>query len=105
MSCKYYHNATSATAGTNVVTLDFAEPATVTDKQRFCFRLLTAIPTAALTYPVQLTVNGTTVPLWNKYGNPVIGGDLTQGKLVTGFYGATNPHVIGTNIPCKCGCV
>lgn len=105
MNCKYFHCANSVTVGTNVVTLDFMSAATATDKDKFCFKLCQPVPATAAAYPVQVTVNGTAVPLWNKYGNPVLAGELTQYRLITGYYGATVPHVIATNLPCNCGCV
>lgn len=105
MNCRYFHCANSVTVGTDVITLNFENGATASDQTRFCFKLCQTIPDTAMTFPVQLTVNGTAIPLWNKYGNPVVASDLVPYKLINGYYGATDAHVIATNIPCNCRCV
>lgn len=102
-NCDFFHCATGVTVGTDAVVLTFSSPAIVADKDRFCFKLCQSIPETGANLPVQITVNGTTlVPLWNKYGNPILGGQLRNRKYV-GYYGATVPHVILTNTPITYG--
>lgn len=102
MNCDYFHCATGVTVGADAVVLTFSSPVSVTDKDRFCFKLCQAIPEAGSNLPVQVTVNGAPVPLWNKYGNPILGSQLRNRKYI-GYYGATTPHVILTNTPLTCG--
>jgi hypothetical protein len=104
MSCDYFHCANTVTVGTDAVVIDFLSPVTAVDKDRFCFKLSETIPLAGATLPVQVTVNGGSIPLWNKYGNPIIGSQLTKGRKYTGYYGATTPHVILQNTPMVFGC-
>lgn len=110
MACKYLNvvnsMTTNATAGT--LTLDFVNAvSSVTDKQKFCIKIpcSMSIPTGINGYVVQVTINGASVPVWNKYGNPLTVSDLVKGKVIGGFYGATTSHVI-TKLPitynCRC---
>lgn len=57
--------------------------------------------------PVQLTVNGTAIPLWDRYGNPVLGNQIKTRCVYRGFYGDSSPHIIVYNLPYKekCKCV
>ena len=103
MVCEFFHCANSVTVGADAVVIAFSQPVTATDKDRFCFKLCQSIPAAGSTLPVQVTVNGTNIPLWNKYGNPILGSQLRTRKYC-GYYGATTPHVILTNTPLTCGC-
>lgn len=109
MACRFFHVANSVTVNEGVsVVLDFSTPALTSDKDRFCFKLTTPIPTDAAALRVLLTVNGvSTVALWNKYGNPVTANELKQNQCYHGYYGATTPHVIVRSIPtqsrCNCG--
>ena len=106
MACRYFHVVSNVTvnAGTSVV-LDFSIPATTTDKDRFCFKLVTPIPAEGATLPVLLTINGVaTNALWNKYGNPVVGADLRTNRVYHGYYGATVPHVITRDLPMAYNC-
>lgn len=105
MACKYLHCANTVTvnADTSVV-LNFSVPANAEDKDRFCIKIVTDIPSSSL--PVLLTINGvSTNTFLNKYGNPVIASDLKKGKCYHGYYGSSTPHVITTDIPLKCGCL
>ena len=89
MACKYFHVVTTVTPDTtaNTLTLNFSSPVTAVDKDRFCFKIVTDIPSTYDAYTVLMTVNGTAIPLWNKYGDPT-------------------PHVISSVIPQNyyCGC-
>lgn len=88
------------------VNLTFDTTVTASDKNRFCIKVFTDIPAAGLTLPVNVTVNGALIPLLNKYGNPVLGADLSRCRVYKGYYGATTPHVILQNNPAHyyCNC-
>lgn len=101
--CEYFHCATTVVVTADAVQISFAQPITATDKDRFCFKLCQSIPTAGAALPVQVEIAGIFVPLWNKYGNPILGSQLRRRKYC-GYYGATTPHVILTNTPMVCGC-
>ena len=52
---------------------------------------------------VQLTINGSGVPLWDRFGNPVPGCGLKKGVLYKGYYGTgTKNHVISASLPYGC---
>lgn len=108
MCCNKVRIANGVTVSDTAVVLTFADGATgVADTQAFTFRLCQGIPAAGAELPVQVTVNGTAVPLWNRYGNPVLGKDLRTRVNYCGFYGATTPHVISWTLPlpqkiCQC---
>jgi hypothetical protein len=109
MACKYFHVVTTVTPDTtaNTLVLNFSSPATANDEDRFCFKIVTDIPSIYDTYAVLLAVNGTTtVALWDKYGNPVTASSLGKCKVYKGYYGATAPHVITPCVPItyNCGC-
>lgn len=95
MACKCFHKITKVTVNTTNVIFDFDTPVTVTDKERFCFKLVTDIPTTGATLPVLVTVNGTTIPLVNKYGDSSVGSEVPKNRCVCGYYGSTVPHIIG----------
>lgn len=103
MSCKNFYRVTSVVVSETAVTLDFNAPVTLTNTQRICFKVCTAIPAGGENLPVVMTANGATVAVWNKYGNPMLGGELKNCKCYCGLYGSTTPHVI-TNQPRCIGC-
>lgn len=105
MSCKYLHKVTdiTVTAGTSV-TLGFDTLVTVVNTERVCIKICKAVPESGYNLPVLATVNGATVPVWNKYGNPMTGDELSKCKLYKGYYGANTPHIILTNEPGCNGC-
>ena len=108
MKCTCFHLGSTVTVSATAVTIAFQDGATgIADTQRFCFRLCQSIPATASDLPVQLTVNGVAVPLWNRFGNPVLGSDLKTRVNYKGFYGASTPHVISYTLPltregCSC---
>lgn len=108
--CQYFHkSSTVAIVGSNLV-ISFADaPTGIVDTTKFCFAILQSIPTGSATLPVVLVINGVNVPMWDKYGDIVLGGTLTTRKCYKGYYGvvASAPHVITVNTPttsCNCGC-
>lgn len=104
MSCRYFHCVTTVTVATNLE-LSFTNSPVVTDRERFCFRLRDDIPVTGNALPVTISVNGVQVPVWNKYGNPMLGAELKRCKVFKGWYGATVPHVIVENDPVNGGCL
>jgi hypothetical protein len=105
--CKAIHCGNTVTVTDTAVEISFADGATgVADTQPFNFRLCQSIPADGAALPVTLNVNGASVPLWNRYGNPVIGSQLKSRVNYCGFYGATTPHVISWTLPLPVrGCV
>lgn len=113
MSCKYLHIVSSFTVNStnNTVTLNFSNPITsLTDEEKFCFKIPCGVTsvTGIDNYTVYISYNDTTLPLWDKYGNPATFEELSKNRCYKGFYGATVPHVI-SQLPvtynCRCGCV
>lgn len=108
--CRYLHTTSTVavdSGGTNLV-LTFSDNPTATNQERFCFRIAQAIPTAGLSLPVQITVNGAAVPLLDRYGNTALGASLVQNHLYKGYYGTSTAHVLTTSLPVKicnrCNC-
>ena len=108
MSCKYFHvsNAYTVNDSDSQIVLGFPSTVTVTDKTRFCLKLVFDPSVLNQTYTVLATVNGANVPLWDKYGNPVTVAELSKGKVYRGYYGDTTPHIIFNELPrtYNCGC-
>lgn len=119
--CDNLHVVNSATITGGNLVLTFADaPTGIVDQQRFCFRFGVDIPAGASALPVQVTVNGVAVPLWDKFGDLATGSDLVycvNGRvskrfIYKGYYGtATANHVIVNAIPlksvtyyCPCSC-
>jgi len=99
MSCKYFHPVNTITVDTNVE-LGFNTSPTVKDETRFCFRIFDSVPTTGDALAVVISVNGSNVPVWNKYGNPMLGADLRKCKVYKGWYTSQGTaHVIIENEP------
>lgn len=110
MSNFYFVNTAIVSGGNLVLTLN-TNPSLV-DKSKVCFRFKngTAIPTGASTLPVVIDINGTNYPVYNKYGNIMLGSDLITTnngafycprfvyKSFIGLVG-TDYHFIVHNIP------
>lgn len=109
MCCKRIRFVNGVTVtDTNVVLTFEAEATGIADTQPLNFRLCQSVPADGAELPVQVTVNGTAVPLWNRYGNPVLGKELAARVNYLGAYGASTPHVISWTLPlpqrgCQCG--
>lgn len=100
-----YKSSSITTTATNVV-INFANaPTNIANEDKFCFMICQEVPSAGNALAVQLTINGVSVPLWDKYGNLVPGCGLTKGQIYKGYYGTgTANHVISNTLPCKCVC-
>lgn len=106
MACKHLHviNNYTVTEGSAMATLSFTKPVTVVENQhRFCIKVCVDIPEIYSGYTTQILVNGSGVPLWDKYGNPLTVSELRKGIVFQGYYGSTTPHII-VNAPKKLGC-
>ena len=102
-NCCHFHCGNSITVGETNITIAFADsPTGIADTNRFCFRICSSIPASAASLPVVLTINGASVALWNRYGDPITGSGLKNRRLYKGYYGATTPHVIVFNTPGNC---
>ena len=101
MACKCVRIANTYVvndSSSNVV-LQFTDNSSVPDKGRFCFKVVTDLPSSAASYQLYATVNGSSVPVLNKFGNPMLVSDVKKCRLYKGWYGATTPHVITANSP------
>lgn len=90
---RFYHRVLGATAGTNLeLTTTFSD--NINDKDPYKFyasnRVITTLPTTPL--PVTVEVNGTQVPVWDKYSDPLLSSAIP--KEAEGYYSVTpTPHV------------
>jgi len=106
--CKYLNviNSYTAPSTSTVLALNFVNAvASATDKQRFCIKLCTSIPSTYNAYTTTVTIGETAVPLWDKYGNPLTVSELKTGVVYRGYYGATSAHIIleaPKNLGCNC---
>jgi hypothetical protein len=100
-----FHRVNSITAGTSNITLSFTTPLTVVNREIFNFVICTSLPSTTAPLPVLISVNGSTVPLLNKYGNPVYSNELRNRKPYYGYFGSqSTAHVISYSIgDCNCG--
>lgn len=106
MACKHLHiiNNYSVTEGSTMANLSFVKTVTsVTDKQRFCVKVCVDIPETYDTYTAQVIINGSGVPLWDKYGDPLTLSELRKGVVYQGYYGSTSEHIV-LNAPKITGC-
>lgn len=64
---------------------------------------LTANVTAGFTLPVEVLLNGESVPVYDKAGNVVYGSQLFYGQYLNGYYGTNGAagadHFVALNIP------
>lgn len=116
-TCKYFSYVNnSALSGTNIV-LSLSNTPTIVDGNKFCFRFRcgVAIPTGSAEYPVYISINGSNYPLWDKYGNILLGKELVESNrngiycprlTYHGYFGLvdTDYHIIIHNLPKGCGC-
>ena len=93
--CKHFHKSSSVTvSGSNLVIAFTDNPTSITNEERFCFMICQDIPAAGDAMAVQLTVNGSGVQLWDRFGNPVPGCGLKKGILYKGYYGNTESGLV-----------
>lgn len=103
--CETINRVSSITASTTELVLNFNPALGAVNEQKFTFVVCTAIPATTTPVPVQLTLNGNPVPLWNRYGNPIYSNELRTRKVYRGYYGGEGtPHVIAANVPNCCCC-
>lgn len=107
MACTKLHivNSIDTTTTASTVIIDFSTPATGVNKDRFCikFPCCLSIPSTADTYAVQVMVNGTAVPVMDRYGNPAVASDFKKKRIYKGYFGNTTAaHVIFENVPFVC---
>lgn len=110
-TCPSFRYITSATILSGKLVLGVNNPITgQVDTNKLCLRFSTGVtlPTGYTTLPVYITVNGTDVPVLNRYGDTMLGSQIvlnTCGGACTryvykGYYGTTaSAHVIFINAP------
>lgn len=96
---RFVHRVITATAGTSFE-LVTTNSDSINDKDPYYFRanarFINNLPATAL--PVTVDVNGTQVPLWNKYGIQIVSSAIPRKAF--GYYSEeTTPHVILVNTP------
>lgn len=96
---RFVHRVVTVTAN-GTVALVTTNSDNINDKDPYIFianaKILNNLPET----PVEVTVevNGTQVPLWNKYGDPILSSAIP--REASGYYSETpTPHVILTNTP------
>lgn len=104
--CSFLHLSETITVADNKVVVTFQDdPTDILDTEHFCFRLCQTLPTGASSLQVFLVVNGSNVPLWNRYGDIVTLGTLKTRCTYKGYYGTQQTkHVIAINTPAECAC-
>mgnify|MGYP006958181972 CR=1 FL=1 len=96
----YIHRLVSATAGTTLV-LNVTDSTNIGEREFFDFtanaKISDLISGAPL--PVEITINGANVPLWNCIGEQIQSNEIPP--RANGFYttGGTTPHVIFFTTP------
>lgn len=96
---RFAHRVVGATAGANFE-LTTTNSDNINDKDPYKFfanaRIINNLPDTPLSVTVE--VNGTQVPVWNKYGEQLLSSAIPRKAF--GYYSATpTPHVILINTP------
>lgn len=127
-TCKYFHYVNSMTISSGKLVLAFSDnPTGLSSTDRFCFRFNPnmSFPSGYASLPVYATINGTQIPVWDKYGNVMTGSELIAASnnayacpryVYTGYIGqvvtvsgetqTTTIHLIVSDIPKNtCNCV
>lgn len=111
-----FHFVSGATITNDTLVLSFNDsPTGLTDTSKFCFRFSNGLtlPSGYATLPVVASVNGTTIPVWNKYGDVMLGsqiklntcGGACSRYVYKGYIGSqtvdttTTLHLLVSNIP------
>ena len=113
MACSCANNIyrSTATAAVNtggtalVITPDTA--LTPANENRVAIMVTSTIATAGLILPVQITLNGTAVPVYDKFGNILYGSEIRTNAVMKGYYGTNGSggtaHLQLVNYPfCRC---
>lgn len=111
MACNKLHtvNTVDTTTTSGSVILGFPVSVTAENKDRFCLKFAcgVSIPDSAASDTVFVTVNGVSVQVFDKYGNPAVASDFRKRRIYKGYFGTeTASHVIMTDVPFNCnpGC-
>lgn len=101
--CKYMHKVCNITTADDVNELTVSNANGVKDKDPFCLEFTTC--TANLSGSVSVNINGSLVPVYNKYSEALSITDIAQHKVYHGYY--VDGYVILHNVPqsgcCSCG--
>lgn len=93
-NCKVCDNLIPTTAmavSTGFLTLTIANM-TLMDRQKICLMTAQPIPTAAGNLPVQVSVNGQNMPVYNRCGNYVRADQLRSRRVYPLIVGTTPAH-------------
>lgn len=78
---------------------------TVADnKEKLSFIFTVGCPAGGEALPVFAVINGANVPIYDKYGNKLLGVSIKTRRNIHAYYGsngATGAHVQFTNFPCE----
>lgn len=111
MKCDYERLCVkSINVGETTVSLVLSGNATTENGSKLVFRFCEGIefPKANYNTPVSILVNNVAYPLWNRYGNPMVVGDLRKSVCSNSFcprvnylsyFGESTPHFIVHNMP------
>lgn len=96
---RFVHRVVTTTAG-ETLALVTTNSDNINDKDPYVFianaRIINNLPETPV--PVTVEVNGTQVPLWNKYGEQILSSAIPRNA--NGYYSETpTPHVILINTP------
>lgn len=79
---------------------------TASDKDRIGLVFTTGVPSGGEGLPLFVTVNGASVPVYDKYGNKIFGACIKTRKLLHAYFGtngAAGEHIQLTQFPyCEC---
>ena len=96
--------------GESTVSLLLSGTPSISNGSKLVFRFKEGIefPKENYNTAVSIIVNGTAYPLWNRFGNPMVVGDLRKSVCSNSFcprvnyltyFGETTPHFIVHNMP------
>lgn len=106
--CVNFHRTSSVAVSDENLLLTFSDnPTGVASLTPICFVICQNIPSAGLILPLKATINGATVPIYNKYSIVATGSDFRTRRRYRGYYVENNgnSYIIVDNAPVKvCGC-
>lgn len=95
--------AAAVNTGGTAVVLTPQNALSPVNQQRLSLSVTVTIPTAGMSLPVNVVMDGANVPVYDKYGNVVYGSDILTGAVMNGYYGTNGSggtaHVQLVNFP------
>lgn len=110
MSCnnsnivRVFITSVAADAGNTFLIASPARTTVAGNKEKLSFIFTAGCPAEGETFPVYAVINGANVPVYDKYGNRLLGVSIKTRRNIHAYYGANGAdgaHIQFTNFPCE----